>query len=75
MMAVKIKWADVVVGKDVTRYTVGDGSVEDIKLDPQSMAMIVFFNDGILKSYFGCPYVLCQEDASDIVVPEIVLAS
>ena len=74
-MAHKIKYADVVVGKATTRYTVGDGFVEDIKIDPQSMAIIVFFKDKTLSSFFGCPYVLCQEECADIIIPEIEIAS
>ena len=74
-MAHKINWAEVVVGKTTTRYTVGGGVVEDIKIDPQSMAMIVFFTDKTLSSFFGCPYVLCQEETSDIIIPEIEIAS
>jgi hypothetical protein len=74
-MALKIKWADVVVGKTTTRYNVGDPSVEDIGLDERTMALIVVMKDKSIKSYFGCPYVLCQEEVADIIVPDIEIVS
>jgi hypothetical protein len=74
-MAMKIKWADVVLGKTTTHYTVGDDKVEDIKLDPQTLAIVVFMKDKTTHTYFGCSYALCQTEVPDIVVPEIVMAS
>ena len=72
-MTVKTKYVDVVVGKEKTRYTVGDSFVKDIKIDPQTMALIVFMKDGDVRTFFACPYGLCQhDDGVDIVVPEIV---
>ena len=71
----KIKWADVVLGKTVTRYAMTDGVVEDIKLDPQTLSLIVFLTNGDIKSYFGCSYAICQEETADIIVPKIEVVS
>ena len=72
-MSVKTKYVDVVVGKEKTRYTIDDEFVKDIKLDAQTMALMVFMKDGNVNTFFGCPYALCQfDDGVDIVVPEII---
>ena len=71
----KIKWADVVLGKTVTRYSMDDTVVEDIKLDPQTLSLIVFLTNGDIKSYFGCSYAICQEETADIIVPKIEVVS
>jgi hypothetical protein len=39
------------------------------------MALIVVMKDKSIKSYFGCPYVLCQEEVADIIVPDIEIVS
>jgi hypothetical protein len=31
--------------------------------------------DKIIMSYFGYPYVLCQGEVADIIVPDIMVAS
>ena len=68
-MATITKYADVVVGKTTTRYTVDDGFVKDIKIDPQTMALVIFMKDGNINTFFGCPYVICQhDDGLDIVL-------
>jgi len=74
-MALKIKWADVVVGKTVERFSISDPSIEEIGLDERTMALIVIKTDKSITSHFGCPYVLCQEEVSDIVVPKIEVVS
>ena len=70
-MALKTKHVDVVVGKEKTRYTIGNAFVEDIKIDPQTMALLVFMKDGNINTFFGCAYALCQfDDGIDLVVPD-----
>ena len=78
-MTLKTKYADVVLGKDKTRYTIDDSFVKDIKIDPSTMALLIFMKDGTINTFFGCAYSLCQyDDGVDIVmateVPEIVTA-
>ena len=78
-MALKTKYADVILGKDKTRYKMGDAFVKDIKIDPSTMALLVFMKDGTINTFFGCAYALCQyDDGVNIAVvseiPEIVTA-
>ena len=78
-MALKTKYVDVVLGKKEQRFTIGDPFVEDIKIDPQTMALLVFMKDKSINTFFGCAYALCQyDDGIDIVmakeIPEIIEA-
>ena len=75
IMGMKVRWVEVVIGKEKTRYTIGDSFVEDIKLDPEMMSLIVFMKDGSIRQHFGCPCVVCSEESADIVVPKIEIAS
>lgn len=74
-MAMQVKYADVVVGKVTTRYTIGDGYVDDIKIDPEMTAIIVHMADGSVKHHFGCPCVVASEEVPDIVTPKIEIVS
>jgi len=75
IMAMQVKYADIVVGKATTRYTIGDSFVEDIKMDLEAMSIIVFMKDGSVKHHFGCPCVVTSEDGPEIIAPKIEIAS
>ena len=71
-MSMKVRHADVVVGKTTTRYTAGDDFVEEITVDEHTMGLTVHMKDNTILAHVGCPYVLCMADVPEIVVPEIV---
>ena len=74
-MAMKVRWADAVVGKVTTRYTANDAFVEEITVDQQTMGLTVQMEDGTVLAHVGCPYVLCMEDVPEIIVPDIEIVS
>ena len=71
-MAMKVKWADVVVGKVTTRYTANDAFVDEITVDEHTMGLTVVMQDGTILAHVGCSYVLCMHDVPEIIVPDIV---
>ena len=79
-MAMKVKWASVVVGNVTTTYRADEalaGSVlaEEITVDEHTMGLTVHMKDGTIRAHVGCPYVLCMEDVPEIIVPDIEIVS
>ena len=75
MMSMKVKWADVVVGKVTTRHTSDSAFVDEITVDQHTMGLVVQMKDGTILSHVGCSYVLCMEDVAEIITPKIEIAS
>ena len=73
-MTLKVEYADVVLGEETTRYSMDNENVDDIGLDPQTLALVVKKKDGVIVSFFGCPYKICQRETPDIIMPDLNLS-
>ena len=71
-MAAEVVWADVVLGAKTERLSLSGGFVRAIKVEPTSMTLVVEMEDDTIRSYLGCPYVLCTRDDGkpDLIIPE-----
>ena len=83
-MAMQVKYATVVLGSNLIYYRIGKREdhkgfgpdvefVEDIKIDPEMMSIVVFMHDGSVSHHFGCPCVVCSEDNPDVIIPEKII--
>ena len=75
-MAMKVKWAEVVMGEVTTKHTVRDNNVEEITVDQQTLGLVVQLGNGSVVIYsHECPYKLCMADVAEIITPKIEIAS
>ena len=59
-MKLKLKWAEVVFGTTVNRYTLGIDS-DNVGFDQQHGSFLIEGHDGSVTSYWNCPVKMYQE--------------
>ena len=69
-MPLKIKWAEITIGKITKRYTMGVDTDEMGFVGPGAFGVVT--NDGKVMTYWHCPTVLEQEEVPDIEQPKII---
>ena len=59
-MKLKLKWAEVIFGTTINRYTLGIDS-DNVGFDSDHGSFLIEGHDGSVTSYWNCPVKMYQE--------------